>query len=238
MIDLVSKYHDVLLEGLLVTLKLVLASAVLMVPLALLTTAGRISERRWIRWLAATYTDVFRSLPILVLLIVSYYGLGPYLEPYGITPFWIAAIALAVNEAAYLAEGYRGVLSSVSINQWRASISLGHTKAQALRHVIVPQVLPASLPQLSNALIFLIKSSALASLITIQELVAVSYKLLSLTFEAFQVFFLILLMYIALTTTVAYTLRAVERRLLRRYKIVAPPRSLEPPAALAMGTLR
>jgi His/Glu/Gln/Arg/opine family amino acid ABC transporter permease subunit len=215
-IDIFVKHYPLLLEGLWLTVQLVAVSAFASAVLALLVAVARTSRHRWVRWSAATYTEVFRSIPVLVLLVGFYYGLGPYLAPYGVTAFWMAVVALTLNESAYLAEAYRGILYSIPIAQWQAAVSLGLSKSQTLRYVVLPQFYPASLPQLTNASVYLIKSSALASLISLQELVAMGYRVVFQTFEALQVFTIVLIMYLAFASLIAYTARVAENTLAQR----------------------
>ncbi|MCW5251430.1 MULTISPECIES: amino acid ABC transporter permease [unclassified Streptomyces] len=208
-----------LANGLATTLALIALSSAATIVLAVPIAVGRLSERRIVRGLTRAYVETFRSIPLPVLLAGLYFGLGPHFEKIGVSAFGLAVLGLVLNESAYLAEVYRSLIRSVRIGQWRAAASLGLTRLQALRHVIIPQVTGPAAPQTANGIIYIIKGSALASLITVPELTMYATRLVVETFQPLQVYLLVAVFYLALTVPVAYLTRAVSRhRTGRRYR--------------------
>lgn len=204
-------WESYLLEGLWVTFKLIFFSTILTIPLAAGIAVIRVDPRRWVRVPAWIFVELFRSVPLPVLLFVLYYGLGPNLESVGISPFQMAVFGLVVNEAAYLAENYRGLILSVPIGQWRAAASLGMTRMQAYRLVILPHLRRPAIPHTSNGFVYLVKGSALASLITVPDLAQYAARLMMDTFQPLQVYLTVALIYLAITVPTLYLARVLSR---------------------------
>jgi His/Glu/Gln/Arg/opine family amino acid ABC transporter permease subunit len=207
--------HSILLQGLWTTLELLAASMLLSIPIAVLFGIGRLSSRRLLRGVALVYVEVFRSLPVLVLLIGIYYGLGRQISALGVNAFWVAVICLTLNESAYLADSFRAVLVALPLGQWRAAASLGMTKRQTYLKVILPQTVAAMLPQCVNASIYLLKSSALASLITVQDLMANAYTVMFTSFQPFNILLDVLIAYLVITLLINGAFRLTRRRFAR-----------------------
>jgi len=204
MFESIWEHRGLLLEGLGATLLMVLLSALISLPVGALVAMARLSPNRLVRAVSLVYIEVFRSIPVLVLMIALFYALGRNLQDLGINAFWTAVIALSLNESAYLGDAYRGLLGAIPDGQWRAAASFGFTRAQAYRRIIIPQALAASVPQSVNGVIYLLKSSALASLITVHELVAKAYSVMYQTFQPFEVLFGVLIIYVIVATVIAY----------------------------------
>ncbi|MEV3952075.1 amino acid ABC transporter permease [Streptomyces halstedii] len=207
-----TSWISFLIRGFETTVILVVISSVITVVAAAVVALGRISTRRSVRLLTRVYVEVFRSIPLPVLLAGLYFGFGPQFENIGVTAFGLAVLGLVLNETAYLAEVYRGLIASVRIGQWRAAASLGLTRWQTLRHVLIPQVTTAAGPQTANGIIYLVKGSALASLITVPELTMYGTRLVVDTFRPLEVYLLIAVFYLLLTVPVAYVTRAMTGR--------------------------
>ena len=139
------------------------AAALLGLVLALMRLAGGRLGR-----LAFVYIEVARGMPVLALLFLIYYGLAPLGIVLDALP--AAVVAFGLNGAAYVAEIYRSGLEAVDTGQWEAAQMLGLRRRQVLRHVILPQSLPAVLPPLGNYLVSLLKDTSIASLISAPEL--------------------------------------------------------------------
>ncbi|MFG1955618.1 amino acid ABC transporter permease [Micromonospora sp. NPDC048830] len=207
-----SDWLDFLLEGLWTTLQLVALSTALTFVLAVPLAVARISPRRWIRWLSAAFVEVFRSIPLPVLLAALFFGFGPKLSNLGLDAFEVAVIAIVLNEAAYLAEVFKGLLQSVPIGQWQAAASFGMRRRQALRLVILPRVQRPALPHAVNGFIYIVKGSALASIITVPELTLHANQLMIETFRPLEVYALVGVIYLAINIPVSYLARLAEGR--------------------------
>lgn len=193
----------------------VAAGALLALGLALLRASSRLGGAA-----VSAYVFVFRGSPLLVQIFLIYYGLGQFpwvrasaLWPFLRQPWWCAALALALNTAAYGSEIIRGGLASVPPGAVEAARALGLTRWQATRHVVLPLALRQALPGYGNEVVIMVKSTALASTITLMELTGVARALASETFRAVEVFLCAGAIYLALNALVAGGVRLLERRL-------------------------
>ena len=193
------------------TIPLTLASFALGLALALLVALMRLSRNRVVSGAARFYVSVIRGTPLLVQLFVIFYGLpslGVKLDP------WPSAIiAFSLNVGGYAAEVIRAAILSVPKGQWEAGHTIGMSRSQSLRRIILPQAARVSVPPLSNTFISLVKDTSLASLILVtelfrnaQQIAAFSQEFMALYLEAALVYWVICL---ALSTGQS----ALEKRL-------------------------
>ncbi|WP_249976371.1 amino acid ABC transporter permease [Vreelandella olivaria] len=171
----------------------------------------RISRVRWLRWPAIFYVEVFRGTPILVQVLFIFYGL-PQLLGGPINALVAGIAAIAINSGAYISEIVRGGVQSIERGQREASLSLGLSRAQAFRYVIWPQAFRRMIPSLGNQGIISIKDTSLFSVIGVGELVRQGQIYIATTFTALEVYFMVALMYLAITWTLSIILRQLERR--------------------------
>jgi His/Glu/Gln/Arg/opine family amino acid ABC transporter permease subunit len=211
-----QSWAPTLLRGVVVSLELAFLAGGLTFGLALAVALLRIGPWRPIRILATIYVDIDRSIPLLALLIFVYFGLGRYLAQLGIPAFWVAVVAIGVNESGYLSEVYRASLQSIGKDQWEAAASLGLSRRQTIWLVIIPQAVPSAIPPTVNDLIYIIKGTSLASLISVNELTGVSNELVSETFLPMEIYLIIGVIYLLLTVPLSYLARYAERRISRR----------------------
>ena len=171
------------------------------------------SRRRWLRWSIVAYVDFFRAFPPLVLLILIYFG-GPFL---GLELNKIAAVALAfvLNNASYYAEVFRAGLEGVARGQMEAARSTGLTRAQAIRHVVIPQAVKNVLPDLVGNSIEIVKLTSIASVVAMPELLRAARDAQSLVYSPSPVM-LAALMYLALLWPLTRWLGRLEHRRVRR----------------------
>lgn len=215
-------WAGVMAAGLWVTLELVALAGLISILLGAALSVMFISPHRFVRAIARLYVDIFRSIPLLALLFFLYYVLGRYTETLGLSSFALAVLGLALNEAAYVSEIYRAGLRSVPDMQWEAGTSLGLGWWGVFTRVILPQALPPAMPATLNMLIQLIKNSALASLIAVNEVSMSATILVSETFKPFEVFTLLAVMYLALIVPLTLLSGKVETFLARRLGLAAP----------------
>jgi ABC-type amino acid transport system permease subunit len=162
--------------------------------------------------LGALYVEIFRNLPLLVLLFISFAGLRR--AGIGIGP-WTAGIAsLGVYTSAYVAESLRSGVFAVSRGQREAGLSLGFTQAQTLRHIVLPQAFRTVIPPLGSITIAMIKNSAIigASLLALPDLLKQARIVNSNTFQTTESFFWAAVGYMLLTVTVTVLFRNLESR--------------------------
>ena len=203
-----------LLEATVITLELTAGSIVLGLIIGLLVSIGRVYGARPLRWLASGYIQFFRGTPLLVQLLIVYYGLPPYLALIGIrlSPLVAAVIGLGLNSAAYQAEYFRGAIQAVKSGQMLAARSIGMSRTRAIRHVILPQALRLVIPSWSNELIYSIKYSSLAYFLTLKELTFVGKRLAMRSARTFEVYLVVAAIYLVIVVIVSRLLALLERR--------------------------
>ncbi|MCX6146472.1 MAG: amino acid ABC transporter permease [Candidatus Kapabacteria bacterium] len=166
-------------EAAIVTMEISLLSMIVAIILGLFVALVRVYAPRPFSILAITYIEIIRGTPLLIQLFFIYYALPSF--GIKISPYFAAVIGLGMNYAAYEAENYRAGLFAVSRGQMEAAISLGMTRNQALRHIIIPQAIRLVIPPVTNDFISLLKDSSLVSVITMVELTKL-YNQLSNTY--------------------------------------------------------
>ncbi|MCX0274376.1 ABC transporter substrate-binding protein/permease [Nocardia zapadnayensis] len=173
---------DLFKTGLPNTLILALVSGVLGTLIGMLLAVAGISRTRWLRWPARAYTDIFRGLPAVVIILLIGLGVGPVVSGLtGNNPYWLGAVALALLASAYIGEIFRSGIQSVEPGQLEAARAIGFGYRQAMTLVVIPQGVRRVLPALMNQFIALIKDSSLiyflGLLATQRELFAVGRDL-------------------------------------------------------------
>jgi polar amino acid transport system permease protein len=158
----------------------------------------RMSDRRWVRLPASGYVWFFRGTPVLVQLIIIYTGLPQLGIQLGVVVS--ALIGLGVNEGAYLAEIIRAGISAVPKGQFEAARAIGMTWPKTMRVIVMPQALRIIIPPLGNAFNGLMKTSSLASVISMEELLRRTELLVQVQFKVLEIFIVAALYYLLLTT--------------------------------------
>lgn len=216
MLELFLRSLPLLKTAILVTLGLGLGAFVLGGALGLTIALMRISNIRLLRMLAFVYVSVFRGTPLLVQILLIYFGL-PY---YGITlpPIPSALLALSLFAAAYLSENFRSGISAVDPGQWEAAQSMGMGYWTCLKRIILPQAFRIALPPLGSRMIGLIKDTSLASTVTVVELTRVGEQVGAATFRYMEMFLMIGMIYWAINQVLTILQTYLEGRLTRRYR--------------------
>ncbi|MGF7238777.1 MAG: amino acid ABC transporter permease/ATP-binding protein [Frankia sp.] len=196
-------------DGAVSTVEIAAASLLGAVILGALLAELRISRFKPVAWLAATYIWIIRGTPLLLQLVLLFDALPSV----GIVfkPIPTAIIGFTLNEAAFFGEIFRGGIMAVDRNQLLAADALGMSPWVARRRVVLPLAVRAILPSLGNEFINLIKSTSLASVISVSELTQRSQYISSQSFIFFPVFCASGLMYLLLTSAVALGQSALER---------------------------
>ncbi|BAU71907.1 ABC transporter permease [Metapseudomonas furukawaii] len=218
--ELLDRYGLRLLDGLLVTAKLVAISFSLGLVLGLLLALARNSGSRALRGFAGGYIYLFRGSPLLAQLFLLYYGVGSFREFWQDLGLWwffrdawfCALLAFTLNTAAYQAEIFRGSLLAIAPGQYEAASALGLSRRTTFFRVVLPQSLLVAVPPLGNELILMIKASAIASLVTIHDLMGVAKAGFSRTFD-FQLYLWAAVLYLVLVELIRRGLLRVEGRL-------------------------
>lgn len=166
--EVMRRSMPMLMQGLWITLQLGLASIVAGLALGLGLAMVRLYAAAPLRVLARVYIDIFRSIPLLVLLIVVYYAL-PFVG-LRLSPFVSAMSALTLVSGAYTAEIFRAGIEAIPKGQFEASAALGLSPAQTMLDVVLPQAVRIVIPPLTNNSINVVKDTALASVVAMPDL--------------------------------------------------------------------
>ncbi|MFG6158616.1 amino acid ABC transporter permease [Halomonas sp. 1390] len=171
----------------------------------------RISRLAWLKIPAVAYIEIFRGTPVLVQVLFIFYGL-PQLLGGPINALVAGIAAIAVNSGAYISEIVRGGVQSIERGQREAGLSLGLSRRQTFRYIIWPQAFRRMIPSLGNQGIISIKDTSLFSVIGVGELVRQGQVYIATTFNALEVYLMVALLYLAITLTLSFVLRQLERR--------------------------
>jgi polar amino acid transport system permease protein len=166
---LIGQYPNGPLGGLALTVLLAAMGLVLALPFGLLLGLARVSPWRWLRWPVTTVAFVVRGTPLLMVVFWAYFFL-PTVTGHKTDQFGTMLVALIVFDAAYLAEIVHAGLQALPRGQLQAAMSLGLTRGQALRGVLLPQALRHMLPSLLNQFVATIKETSLGTIIGLSEL--------------------------------------------------------------------
>lgn len=207
----VAKYWWVFVTGTATTLWISWLALVLGGIVGFLVGVLRLSRWRGLRWLAAGYTEIFRSIPPLVLFFGSFYGVS-YALQLDLTPFQAATIALTATASALMAEVVRAGIESVGRGQWEAALSQGMTRLEAFRWVIGPQAVRVMLPPSVGVYIATLKDSALASIIGYVELTKAGLLVRESTGISFEVLLIVAILYFVINYAISLAGAALERR--------------------------
>jgi His/Glu/Gln/Arg/opine family amino acid ABC transporter permease subunit len=228
------------LDGAALSLKLSVLSLILGGALAVPLALARVSRQR-LFWLPAYgYIFFFRGTPLLVQLYLIYYGSGQFefiqhslLWPVLREPFQCALIAFTLNTAAYQAEILRGGIEAVLAGEIEAARAVGMSRALIMRRIVLPQAFRLALPAYGNEIILVVKSTSLASTITLLDLTGVARSIVAESFAVYEAFLEAGLIYLALTFIVTRLVHAGEHRLMRHLRPQAIAAARPQPAGLA-----
>lgn len=197
-------------KGLMVTLQLAAVGGVCAIVIGFVTALARLSSSISGRVLSKIYLEGVRNTPLLVQLFLFYFVFAPI---FGIDRFWAAILCLSFYEGSFAAEIIRGGIVGVDKGQYEGADAIGLSQFDKYRYIIVPQSLPMILPPLTGVLISLIKHSAIVSVIAVAELTTAGLNLISDTFMAFEVWFLVAGIYLVVTVSLSISVSMFERSL-------------------------
>lgn len=197
-------------RGTWITLQLTMVGLAMGFVLGLMASLARIYGGRWLRWLAVGYIELFRGTPVLVQLFLIYFGL-PGL---GITlsRMTSAFLALGLNSGAYQAEFFRGSILAIGDGQMMAGRAIGMSRLQAIWYIILPQALRLVIPAWSNEPVSLLKSTAVAFLIAVPDLMTRAKALASRTYDPIGSYLAVAVVYLLLVFVLNEGLKYLERR--------------------------
>ena len=197
-----------LLKGAGISLLLSVGAMALGLAMGTLAALMRMSPHQVIRKPASVYVWLFRGTPVLVQLIIIYTGLPQLGIKLGVIAS--ALIGLGMNEGAYLAEIIRAGISAVPRGQFEAARAIGMTRTTTMRVIVMPQALRIIIPPLGNAFNGLMKTSSLASVISMEELLRRTEMLIQVQFKVLEIFIVAALYYLMLTTLWGFVQQRLE----------------------------
>ncbi len=217
---LIWEYRRFLLWGVGTTMYIFAWSLVFSLALGIFCGIGRTTEVRWVRAFSACYVEVFRNIPLLVQMWWAYFGLqeianGLINQPFGVkilVPSKFACIlALTLYTGAYMGEVVRSGIRSIPKGQWEAALSMGLTRFQTWRYIILPQALVIVIPPMAGEVLNIIKNSAIAMTIAITDLMFYSQKIEEETFAGFEAYSTGTLLFLLLTLLTVGAIYGLQR---------------------------
>jgi polar amino acid transport system permease protein len=192
----VWRYQDMLLEGAWLTLQLSAGAMLLGLLLGIIGAAMRTSHSRLLRGLATGYVEIIRNTPLLVQLLIVYLGLPAF--GVSLSALQAAVITLSVNLGAYATEIIRAGIQAIPKSQIEAGVSLGMSRLEVFRYVMLFQALRIIYPALASQFILLLIATSIVSQISTEELFHIGSFIESRTFRSFEVYLVITAMYLVM----------------------------------------
>jgi len=199
-----------ILKGLWVTLKISFFAALLTLVIGITLALMKLSSYQFFKDIATIYITVIRGTPLLVQIFLFYFIVANIFE---LERFVAGVLSLGVFFGAYMAEILRGSIQSIDKGQLEAASSLGISKFQAMRHIILPQAFKRALPTLVGEMISLIKDSSLVSVISITDLTKVGKEVVANTFSPFETWIVVALLYLSITSVLTFVGHKLEKRM-------------------------
>ncbi|MCD8523569.1 MAG: ABC transporter permease [Saccharospirillaceae bacterium] len=220
-------YSPRLLEGAWLTLELVGLSGIFGILMAVPLALMRASTQPFLKGLAYSYIFFFRGTPLLVQIFLIYYGASQFdvvkdsfLWPILKEPYWCAIIAFTMNTSAYSAELIRGAIQAIPHGEIEVADALGMNRLTKIRRIILPRALGIVLPAYSNEFLLMLKSSALASTITLLDITGMARTIIARTYTPLEIFFAAGMMYLVMSAVLIGLFRLMELRV-NRHKYIS-----------------
>ena len=201
-----------LLSGLSITVSISIISIFFSLLLGFFISLLSLNNLKIFKCINLIYIEIFRSIPLLVLLLWVYYGL-PVLFGISFGPFVAGIISLALSDSAFEAEIFRAGLQSVSKGQKDAAKSIGLNKYQEMSHVILPQALRIILPAIGNQFVYVLKMSSLVSILGLADLTRKANELVVSVYRPLEIYTFLVFEYLILILIISYFVRLLEKKL-------------------------
>lgn len=208
--DMIIEYSPILIQGTITTIKLTLASAALALVVSFIIGLARLSRFWAVRALAVCYLEFFRGTSAIVQMFFMFYVLP--LWGVHFSPLLAGILACGLNLGSYGSEVVRSAVQSVGRGQHEAALALNYTTYQRYRYVLVPQAIPVMIPSFGNLSIELLKLTAVASLITINDLTFTAQIIRAQTALTLEPFLVIMVIYFLLSTILVRFTKFVDRK--------------------------
>ncbi|HHW30636.1 MAG TPA: amino acid ABC transporter permease [Clostridiaceae bacterium] len=199
-----------IINGLITTIQITFFAIILGIIIGFVLALGKLSKYKLFNIISTVYVDIIRGTPAVVQLLIIYYIIFGSVD---ISKIIVAVIAFGVNSGAYVAEIFRAGILAVDKGQMEAGRSLGLSYGATMRYIILPQAIKNILPALVNEFIVLLKETAIAGYIAIEDLTKGGDVIRSRTFDPYMPLLTVALIYLIITTMLSKLLSKLERRL-------------------------
>lgn len=211
MLTILTTYSDVLIDGFLNTLYSSIIALLFSLIIGTLMAIFQLSKNKWIKGLANAYVEFFKNIPLLIIVMFFYVVVPLYW--FSIDGFTAGTIGLTIYTSAFIAETVRAGIMGVPKGQTEAGLSTGLTQSETMRYIILPQAFKIVIPPLGNQFINLVKNSSVLAMVTGLDLMYQGDLIASETFNTFDTYILIGLIYLIITLPLTYLMSYIERRL-------------------------
>ena len=212
LIEIFRSSLPVLVQGLKMTLYITIFSLMFAMLIGLFVSLMRLSKVRILEILSKGYVDIIRGTPLIIQAFFLYFGL-PDLLNIRIDNTTAGIIIMSLNAGAYMSEVFRGGILSVNIGQTEAARSLGLSQSKTMKLVILPQAIKNMVPAFINQMIISLKDTSLLSVIGVGELTQRGQIVVAATYNSFEIYFIIGVMYFIMIKTISLLGEYVERKL-------------------------
>jgi len=206
-------FKEALLKGTAVTVELTFLAILFGTAAGVLLAFGRLSRLKIVCWPSVAFIELFRALPLLVLLVWLYFCL-PIVSGVRISAFTTAAIALSMNLAAFAAETFRAGIEAIPRGQLEVARTLGMTPYQIRTRIVLPQAVRQMMPALVGLYVTMLKLSSLASVIAVGEVLHAANNIIANTYRPLEVYTAIALIYVALVLPATLLSQRLENKAL------------------------
>lgn len=211
MLTILTTYPDVLIDGFLNTLYSSIIALFFSLIIGTLMAILQLSKNKWISGLANAYVEFFKNIPLLIIVMFFYVVVPLYW--FSINGFTTGTIGLTIYTSAFIAETVRAGIMGVPKGQTEAGLSTGLTQNETMRYIVLPQAFKIVIPPLGNQFINLVKNSSVLAMVTGLDLMYQGDLIASETFNTFDTYILIGLIYLIITLPLTYLMSYIERRL-------------------------
>lgn len=201
-----------ILKGIGVTLKIVLVAGLLGFAFGIILAIFKISSSKALNWFADIYTSIFRGTPLILQLMIIYYG-APQIIGFEIAAYTAAVVSFSLNSGAYISEIIRAGILAVDKGQKEAAMALGVPSKRMMWDIILPQAMKNILPALMNEFITLTKESAIVTVIAVDDIMRRSYIVGGEQYRFFEPLIIAGLIYYLMVISLTFIGKAVERRM-------------------------
>ncbi len=211
-LDIVWGQLDYFTVGALFSLGLTALSMIIGIVVGLIISLGRMAKNFCIRALSSAYVDVMRGIPLLALLLWFFYGLS-ILVDFTFSPFFTGIVCLSLKYSGYLAETFRAGIQAIEKGQSEAAFSLGFSKFQNLRRIVIPQALRIVIPPVGNSFVSMLQDSSLVALVGVWELMKRGNSVANSSLRPFEIYTTVGIFYLIMTISASRLNRYLEKRL-------------------------